>query len=427
MSVSDISTLAVSRDNEGSYQLLDGYAYGVGDLAVNSYEKSPYANAQMVSLDVGPDATRFDIHGTVLCQSAELAAKFDPWSLKKEPVPLPELDEATAHTLVHYLYTGKYQALNTHAQSDKAVALSYKLGTCVYCAAVRYKLPGLVELAKDKITSFGEDVSIFDTLAMAREHAFPLLPDEETWYPAYLEGAINSAMAEDPEPFRKPDFITQVEGNSRLLQVVWKTVMSNYARTPVAPVVAEDDAVTPTAESVPEEPAPVDTQESEPTQEPEDASSREPEPVENVASAPEPIEVGPSPKVAVSESDNTQDESLELDDIEPTVETRQAPEPFTDELGFETSKMYKQMGKKSDVPFEAETTLETPKKTTHTRSDSVMQGEESEAKPELERKDSEAAEAEDNSLQVVNGSNDGATPTKKGKKQKKKKSTIVFH
>ena len=40
MSVSDNSTLAVLRDNEGSYQLLDGYAYGVGDLPVNSYEKS---------------------------------------------------------------------------------------------------------------------------------------------------------------------------------------------------------------------------------------------------------------------------------------------------------------------------------------------------------------------------------------------------
>lgn len=40
MSISDNSTVAPSRDNEGSYQLLDGYAYGVGDLAVNFYEKS---------------------------------------------------------------------------------------------------------------------------------------------------------------------------------------------------------------------------------------------------------------------------------------------------------------------------------------------------------------------------------------------------
>ena len=40
MSVSDNSTVAPSRLTEGSYQLLDGYAYGVGDVAVNSYEKS---------------------------------------------------------------------------------------------------------------------------------------------------------------------------------------------------------------------------------------------------------------------------------------------------------------------------------------------------------------------------------------------------
>ncbi|KAJ4375388.1 hypothetical protein N0V83_002475 [Neocucurbitaria cava] len=377
--------------------------------------------------DVGPNATRFDIHGTILRQSAELAAKFDPWSQKKEPVPLPELDEAAAHTLVHYLYSGKYQALNTHVQPEKAVALSYKLGTCVYCAAVRYKLPGLVELAKDKITSLGEDVSIFDTLAMAKDHAFPLLPDEETWYPAYLEGAIISAMAEDPEPFRKPDFITQVEGNSRLLQVVWKTVMNNYAKIPVTPLAAEDDVATPTAESAPEEPAPVIVHDIEPVLEAEDASSGEAELVQNVASASTSIEAEASPQVAVSESDNTQGDALELDDIEPTVETRQAPEPFTDELGFETSKMYKQMGKKSDFALATETTLhEEPKKTAHTRSDSVMQSEEAEPRPELERKDSEAVEVEDNGSQVVNGANDGATPSKKNKKKKSKKSSIVF-
>ncbi|KAF1848203.1 uncharacterized protein K460DRAFT_279933 [Cucurbitaria berberidis CBS 394.84] len=426
MSVSDNSTLAVSRDNEGSYQLLDGYAYGVGDLAVNSYEKSPYANAQMVTLDVGPDATRFDVHGTVLCQSAELAAKFNPWSLKKQPVPLPEVDEATAHTLVHYLYTGKYQALNTHSQPDKAVALSYKLGTCVYCAAVRYKLPGLVELAKEKITSFGEDVGIFDTLAMARDHAFPLLPEDESWYAAYLEGAINSAMAEDPEPFRKPDFITQVEGNSRLLQVVWKTVMSNYARAPVVPVIVEDEAVTPTAETLPEDFESADVRGPEPAQEPQDISARETKLVDDSTPSPMPIETDASATGAKSESDIAQEDSLELDDIEPTVEMSQAPEPFTDELGFERSKMYKQMGKKSELAVGTEPNLEALKKSAHTRSDSVMQVEEAAPTPNLERKDSETAELVDDGSQV-NGLNDGATTSKKIKKQKKKKSSIVFH
>jgi hypothetical protein len=192
---------------------------------VNTYR--PYANAQMISLNVGPDATRFTVHDSILCQSEVLAAKSDPRGFAKQSVSLPELDIATAHSLMHYLYTGKYQTLDTQASSDKVIPEGYKLGTCVYCAAVRYKLPGLAELAKEKIASFDDDVSIFDVLAVARNYVFPLLPEEDAWYPTYVESALNSAMVEDPEPFRKPDFITQVEGNSKLLQVVWKTVMSN--------------------------------------------------------------------------------------------------------------------------------------------------------------------------------------------------------
>ncbi|KAH7350292.1 hypothetical protein BKA66DRAFT_476504 [Pyrenochaeta sp. MPI-SDFR-AT-0127] len=427
MSVSDNSTVAVSRDHEGSYQLLDGYAYGVGDLAVNSYEKSPYANAQIVSLDVGVDSVRFDVHGTILRQSAELAAKFDPWSLKKQPVPLPELDEAAAHTLIHYLYTGKFQAPNTHASPDKAVTLGYNLGTCVYCAAIRYKLPGLAELAKEKITSVGEDVSIFDILAIARDHAFPLLPDDEAWYPAYLEGAINSAMAEDPEPFRKPDFITQVAGNHKLLQVVWKTVTSNFARAPVAPAVMEDEALTPTAEQIPDIVVPIEAQQPELVSEAADAVLEAPEKVEESATPPV-LDTVPNAATeeAPTEMESTQEDSLKLEDIEPTVGTTQALETFTDELGFETSKMYRQMGRKSDAVAHTETVPEEPKKPTHTQSDSVMQIEQNISSPELEEKSGEAIDVADDSQQVLNAANESTATSKKGKKKKAKKSSIVF-
>lgn len=378
-------------------------------------------------MDVGVEPVRFDVHGTILRQSAELAAKFDPWSLKKQPVPLPELDEASAHTLIHYLYTGKFQAPNTHAQGEKAAVLSYNLGTCVYCAAIRYKLPGLAELAKERIASVGEVVSIFDILAIARDHAFPLLPDDETWYPAYLEGAINSAMAEDLEPFRKPDFITQVAGNSKLLQLVWKTVTSNFARAPVAQAAADDGASTPTAETVPDAFVPNDVQETEIVPEIDDAVN-EPEPVEN----PEPTPVIPDAESdtwienPVAEPEPAKEESLKLEDIEPTVETPQALESFTDELGFETSKTYQQMGRKPDAVVTAEIVSEEPKKPSHTRSDSVMQVEQIMTSPELEEKAVEAADVGDDSQQALNGANDGTATSKKAKKKKGKKSSIVF-
>ena len=148
---------------------------------------SPYATTQMVSLEVGPEATRFLVHDSVLSRSEVLAAKSYPLAFVKQSVLLPELDLNTAHTLVHYLYTGKYQSLNTLASSDKVIPEVYKLGAGVYCAAARYKLPGLAELAQNKLKSLDEEMSIFDILTVARDHAFPLLPEDDLWYPSYVE------------------------------------------------------------------------------------------------------------------------------------------------------------------------------------------------------------------------------------------------
>jgi len=370
MSVSDNSTLDVSHDNDG----LGGYAYGTGDLAVSPEEVSPYATTQMVSLEVGPEATRFLVHDSVLSRSEVLAAKSYPLAFVKQSVLLPELDLNTAHTLVHYLYTGKYQSLNTLASSDKVIPEVYKLGAGVYCAAARYKLPGLAELAQNKLKSLDEEMSIFDILTVARDHAFPLLPEDDLWYPSYVEQSLNNAMADDPEPFRKPDFITTVEGNSRLLQLVWKTVMSNYARAPATPVVNNEEASTPTAELVPELHEPAGGEDAVSAT----APSKE-EAVKETATNPESALV---PKDVVAEAPVANDAivSKPTEEVAPKLEETQVEqkpatlEPFTDELDFKSSKTYQQMGnRKPEQVYTSASIPDEPKMPIHVRSDSVMQ------------------------------------------------------
>jgi hypothetical protein len=382
-----------------------------------------------VSLIVGADATPFTIHNTVLGQSAVLAAKLDPGSMAKQHVLLPELDEATAHTLVHYMYTGKYQYLGKSPRIETSALSNYQAGTCVYCAAARYQLSGLINLAKKKIMSFDREVSISDVLAMARDHAFLLLPENETWYPAYLEDVIKSAMAKDPEPFRRPEFITQVEGSSRLLQVVWKTVINNYASTTVLPKVNDETPIVQAASggdenqrgnngSIVEHQSPASVDGSQTTAVANDTA------------------IDPtSPRVfsEIRNDDNVSIEnSLKLDDIEPTVETSQALDAFTDELGFEKSKMYQRMGKNERTTEPRMSLGSEPQKMPHQRSDSVIQAEEDVMLPEKEAEmgtttpveDAEKSEAA--AATVANGSVDGAQAAKKSKKKSKKKSSIVF-
>jgi hypothetical protein len=144
----------------------------------------------MVSILFGLYSIPFSIHRSVLSRSAVLVSEVDALSRAKQKL----------------------------SHETNLAAASYQEGTYVYCAAVRYRLPGLAELAKEKIRVLDESVSIAEVLVIARDYAFPLLPDDEAWYPAYLEDAIRHAMIQDPEPFRRPEFITQVEGNRRLLE-----------------------------------------------------------------------------------------------------------------------------------------------------------------------------------------------------------------
>ncbi|KAI4908512.1 uncharacterized protein J4E92_010838 [Alternaria infectoria] len=328
----------------------------------------------MVSLEVGPEATRFLVHDSVLSRSEVLAAKSYPLAFVKQSVLLPELDLNTAHTLVHYLYTGKYQSLNTLASSDKVIPEVYKLGAGVYCAAARYKLPGLAELAQNKLKSLDEEMSIFDILTVARDHAFPLLPEDDLWYPSYVEQSLNNAMADDPEPFRKPDFITTVEGNSRLLQLVWKTVMSNYARAPATPVVNNEEATTPTAELVPELNESVGGEDAVSTTAPPKVEEKEGT-IATPVSAPVPKEdVTETPVVNDAiVSKPTEEVAPKLEEAQP-VEKPATLEPFTDELDFKSSKTYQQMGnRKPEQVNNSDTVSETTKAPVHVRSDSVMQ------------------------------------------------------
>mgnify|MGYP001940334571 CR=1 FL=1 len=395
----------------------------------------------MVPLEVGSEATRFLVHDRVLGRSEVLTAKYHPWTFSGKSIRLPELDQTTAHTLIHYLYTGRYQILSTQVSYDTVIPESYRLGTCVYCAAVRYDLPGLAELARSKIKSF--NVSIFDVLSVARDHAFPLLPEKDAWYPSYVEDALDKAMAEDPEPFRKPDFISMVEGNKKLLRLVWEIVLNNYTRIPVMPVAMEEKAAIPTPGIVSELPPSASVEESSfdtghgpitPIQEPklvENPTRVEPPvPVEGPVPVEEPVPVSipmngiiePAVVNARVITESTQDDSLQMDDIEPTAEGPPTPEPFTDELGFGTSKTYQKMGKKSDRVAASGISPKEPEASTHVRSDSVTQVEQILIKPVVETNGGAGASvAGDSPRQATIELGEVVSAPKKSKKGKKSK------
>lgn len=360
----------------------------------------------------------------VLAQSPELEVKpFSKlWGEKSnESIALPDLDEPTAHTLVHYLYSGRYQALKAQESTTHGAIVGYKLGTCVYCAAIRYKLPGLAELAKGKIIAFGEDATILDILGVAREHAFPNLPEDETWFPRYLEDAIKSAGTDDPGLFTKPEFVDQMQGDRKFRQVVMQAIVNSYNTRPTVLRDRHTGVSTPVTESKLEG----GTEVGEPQPE---VSERELEiPKEEIKVEPV-VKASAEPPATVKEVVAT--EELKLEEIEPTPQVPAGPEPFTDELGWGNSKTYQKLGKKPDAPADKKDVVPKPEPAAslHKRVDSVTEP----AEPVIVKSPSTVEEkptvtpdlAADPTSPGVDAATPGTTTSKKAKKKKGKKGAV---
>ncbi|KAJ4383309.1 hypothetical protein N0V86_001354 [Didymella sp. IMI 355093] len=370
------------------------------DSTTEVISKSPYVDSEIFALDVGSSATRFLVHSLMLRKSAPLFAL----ASKEQPVSLPKLEEGPAHTLVHHLYAGTYETKARYASVGK-----FRHSTCVYCAAVQYQVPSLAEVSKDKIVEAGEGLPIFDILRVARDQAFSLLPETDLWYSEYLEDVIQKAMEKDPEPFRKPDFITRVEGNSRLLQIVWKTVMSNYATISAPASNREGGAETPLAESML-------TESEAPTQ---SSQHQLPSPTESVVDSP------PTSRAA---DDLIEPQPLDLDTATATRPAQPRPEEkntkaviertFEDDFGLPA---IEPMTEQLEALRVVEKTAKDIKKPAHVRSDSVV--EEDAVVPDHTFEETKRDSISEASPVPNNGNNDAS---KKNKKRNKKKSSIVF-
>jgi len=411
----------------------------------------------MVSLEIGPRQTKYLVHRPLLSQSVGLEAKLTAEE-RNDTISLPELDENAAHILVHYLYTKEYESLGQYELVNGKALPEYKYSACVYCAATRYNIPGLTELAKEKIISFSEDLTIFDILSVAREDAFPWLLDEELWFPEHIEKSIKGAVSQDPDLFTRPEFVNQIQGDFKYRQSVMRAIVSTYSQklavlseqhtglsTPVADLVLVEPSLADVSEPKvldleldPIEPVEIDNEEpqdvdTEPAEEaetvPDDIvpAKIEPETIKPATIEPETIEPEVTePEITEPEAIKPatfESETVEPENIEPQTETPEAPESFTDEVGFGSSKTYQRLGKKTedaDLEFITDSEALIP---THKRSDSVIQAMEdasTDSLPDLEEKAASPEPTHAAPVVVDEVSTDVKAPKKKNRNRKKK-------
>jgi hypothetical protein len=197
----------------------------------------PYT-ASPVALRIGPEQTRYYVPQGLL-QNPQWIAYSNSWGAE---IHLPDLDEGTAHVLIHYLHTGAYQTLDDVELSPaQEVLVEFKRAVLAYIAAKQYMLHGLQRLAGQQISCFGAEMSIFDVVEAINKD-FSRIPDDATWFHEYMGNKVRKAFEQDYTAFAKDDLFSRID-NVALIRVLAKCMVEVYSNK-VSDVLSKKEGTT---------------------------------------------------------------------------------------------------------------------------------------------------------------------------------------
>lgn len=124
---------------------------------------------------------------------------------------LLDLEEATGHTLIHYLFTKTYETLYTEANSSKHEAcIGLKRALLVYIMTEKYDLPNnLQQLATREMEEHGSRLNVFETLEAFKDHFSKL--DSKSWVHNYLSKKAKAAFEENHTVFKTKAFMESAD------------------------------------------------------------------------------------------------------------------------------------------------------------------------------------------------------------------------
>ncbi|GLA78874.1 hypothetical protein AtubIFM55763_001037 [Aspergillus tubingensis] len=185
-------------------------------------QSSPYEQSRIVVITVGnkhysiPDNY---IPGHMLVQARQSRSR----------ILLRDVDADVGHTILHFLYKGKYETVFRAENQRKTheVELEYERSVQVYYAARKYNIEGLDTLAQNYILALGETLSIFQILRSARS-VFSKLPENEEWFHRYLDSKLSSSFAEDETTFQLDEFYKEIVDDPAFSKAVVKIIIKAF-------------------------------------------------------------------------------------------------------------------------------------------------------------------------------------------------------
>lgn len=179
---------------------------------------SPYTEAP-VALHIGLEKTVYYVPRHLLPSV---------WSktVGEDPIPLYDVEMETGHILVHYLYTGKYQTLDTVVNSTLDTCDGLRQALHVYIMVNNYNIPGLHELVLRRIEDLCARLDIFEILGAIENDFVKLGPD--TPIHTFLRKKAKIAFEKDHTIFASEAFLSHLD-NTALRWFMLRCVMTLYS------------------------------------------------------------------------------------------------------------------------------------------------------------------------------------------------------
>lgn len=161
----------------------------------------------------------------IVDQHPGLKKKLDPFDSR---ITLREVDEDIGHTLIHYLYTGRYQTLGLASlPDDERAPAEFKRSVLTYCAARLCGIGDLEELTKTKIENISKDLSIFDVQRITEEISGKL-PRHGDWFSAKVDDLVKAALTTDDSLLTNPRIVDAIGRNAILDKALVKALTEMY-------------------------------------------------------------------------------------------------------------------------------------------------------------------------------------------------------
>ena len=178
-----------------------------------------------MTLRVGPGREPYYVPETLLQSLNGLPRSNDA----EAAINLPDVDVETAHTIVHFLYTGQYQSLSRDEEgiSTNTGAAEFKKAIAAFVAARKYGLVDLQDLAKLEVEQIGDEISVDQSAHAVGKGTLTSLQEDAGWLQDLVLRKTEQTFAESDEVFFDASFFNGIK-SLKLAKVLGQRVAELY-------------------------------------------------------------------------------------------------------------------------------------------------------------------------------------------------------